>query len=120
VKTNIPVAHREVGASYRAGNPEGLATWLELEHLAHSSGWYTAQPWGAERNWKTFSQLNVPVLLQTGDTDMGAPPSLQRLFAQHFKQCELRVIKEAGHNAYWEQPEAFNASALEFIGRHAR
>jgi pimeloyl-ACP methyl ester carboxylesterase len=120
VKTNIPVAHREVGASYRAGNAEGFAAWMELEHRAHPAGWHTSQPWGSERNWKTFSTLNVPILLQTGDTDMSSPPSLQRLFAPHFPNCELRVIKEAGHNAYWEQPEAFNASTLEFIGRHAK
>ncbi len=118
VKTNIPVDFREVGASYRAGNPEGYAAWQVLEDLAHPDGWYLSQPWGAERNWATFGAMTVPVLLQTGDTDMSGTSTLLRLYTQKFPNCELRVLKEAGHAAYWEQPDAFNASILDFIGRH--
>jgi pimeloyl-ACP methyl ester carboxylesterase len=40
------------------------------------------------------------------------------MFKPHFKNSELRIIREAGHNPYWEQPETFNASVLDFIGRH--
>jgi len=119
-KTNVPVEFGEVGASYRAGNPEGLATWQILEHLAHPNGWQTGQPWGADRNWKTFGAMTLPILLQTGDTDMGPSPALQRLFSHKFPNWELRVIEEAGHAAYWEQPDAFNASILDFISRHGR
>jgi pimeloyl-ACP methyl ester carboxylesterase len=119
-QTNVPVEFGEVGASYRAGNPEGLATWQLLEHLAHPNGWQTGQPWGADRNWKTFGAMTLPILLQTGDTDMGPSPALQRLFSNKFPNWELRVIEEAGHAAYWEQPDAFNASVLEFISRHGR
>jgi pimeloyl-ACP methyl ester carboxylesterase len=28
------------------------------------------------------------------------------------------VIREAGHSAYWEQPEAFNRALLGFLARH--
>lgn len=119
-RTNVPVEFGEVGASYRAGNPEGLATWQMLEHLAHPNGWQTSQPWGADRNWKTFGAMTLPILLQTGDTDMGPSPALQRLFSSKFPNWQLRVIEEAGHAAYWEQPEAFNASVLDFISRHGR
>jgi pimeloyl-ACP methyl ester carboxylesterase len=120
VKTNIPVDFREVGASYRAGNPEGYAAWQALEALAHPDGWYLTQPWGAERNWAAFANLDVPVLLQTGDTDMSGTSTLLRLYTQKFPNCELRVLREAGHAAYWEQPAAFNASVLEFIERNGR
>jgi pimeloyl-ACP methyl ester carboxylesterase len=116
--TNVPVEYREVGACYRAGNPEGFAEWQALEHLAHPGDWNRDQPWGADRNNAAFEKLTIPVLLQTGDTDMGIPPSLIRLFKPHFKNSELRLIEEAGHNTYWEQPEAFNASILDFISRH--
>lgn len=117
-QTNVPVEFAEIGASYRAGNPEGLATWQMLEHLAHPNGWQTAQPWGAERNWKTFGAMTLPILLQAGDCDMAPSPALQRLFTSKFPNWELRVIEEAGHAPYWEQPNAFNASVLEFISRH--
>lgn len=119
-KANVPVEFGETGASFRAGNPEGLAAWIEMEHLAHPDGWFTAQPWGpVERNYETFSKMTVPTLLQAGDTDMGGPPAIMRMFGNHFPNHELRVIKEAGHNPYWEQPEAFNASILEWAGRNS-
>ncbi len=118
VNTNIPVDFREVGASYRAGSPDRYEEWRSLGARAHPSGWYLTQPWGAERNFKRFAAMPVPTLLQTGDTDMSSPPSLMRLYMQHFPNCELRVLKEAGHASYWEQPKAFNASVLEFVGRH--
>jgi len=120
VKTNIPVDFREVGASYRAGNPEGYVAWQALETLAHPDGWYLTQPWGADRNWATFGEVDVPVLLQTGDTDMSGTSTLLRLYTQKFPNCELRVLREAGHAAYWEQPVAFNASLWDFIGRNGR
>lgn len=119
VKTGVPTDFREVGASYRAGNAEGYAQWQAKQEEAHAmSGWYLTQPWGAVRDFQTFSKMTVPTLLQTGDTDMSAPPSLMRLFMRHFPNCELRVLKEAGHAVYWEQPETFNASIMDFIRRH--
>lgn len=118
INTNIPVDFREVGASYRAGSPDLYEEWRALGARAHPNGWYLTQPWGAERNFKRFREMPVPTLLQTGDTDMSSPPSLMRLYLQQFPNCELRVLKEAGHASYWEQPEAFNASVLDFIGRH--
>jgi pimeloyl-ACP methyl ester carboxylesterase len=118
VNTNIPVDFREVGASYRAGSPELYEEWRSLGARAHPNGWYLTQPWGAERNFKRFNAMTVPTLLQTGDTDMSSPPSLMRLYLQQFPNCELRVLKEAGHASYWEQPVAFNASVLDFIGRN--
>jgi pimeloyl-ACP methyl ester carboxylesterase len=119
VDSHVPTDFREVGASYRAGNPDGYAQWQAHQEEAHKrNGWYLTQPWGAVRNFQTFSQMSVPTLLQTGDTDMSTPPSLYRLFMQHFPNCEMRVLKEAGHASYWEQPETFNASVLDFITRH--
>lgn len=119
-QTNVPVEFGEVGASYRAGNPEGLAAWSELEHRAHPDGWFTTQPWGADRNWQTFMAMKLPIMLQTGDTDMGPSPALMRFYTSRFPHWELRVLREAGHASYWEQPDAFNASVLDFISRHEK
>ncbi|MBT2187598.1 alpha/beta fold hydrolase [Sphingobium nicotianae] len=116
--TNVPVEFAEVGASYRAGDPEGLAAWQALEHIAHPGGWFTSQPWGAERNWRTFAAMTLPIMLQTGDTDMGPSPALMRFYTSRFPNWEMRVLREAGHASYWEQPEAFNASVLDFVSRH--
>jgi pimeloyl-ACP methyl ester carboxylesterase len=41
-----------------------------------------------------------------------------RLFAARIKNAESVVVPEAGHSAYWEQPETFNRVVLEFIRKH--
>lgn len=116
---NTTAAFREVGPGYRGAHPEGVKAWSALEHLAYPSDPWHDQPWGSEPvTWARMEQLQVPVLLFTGDSDHSAPATMKRLFAQHLPNRELAVIREAGHAAYWEQPEAFNGLVLNFIGRH--
>jgi pimeloyl-ACP methyl ester carboxylesterase len=108
----LPVEVRELGPSYRAANPEGTQRWKELvQHVK-------AQP---TRNRITFAALEtikIPTLLLTGDADLYTPPSVLRLFAARFPNCESAVVPECGHSAFWEQPEIFNRTVLDFIGKH--
>ena len=110
---------RELGPAYRVSNPTGADRWRELERTARPT---SAQPPAQTfRNRVTFAQLetiSVPTLLLTGDADMYAPPPIMRMFAVHVKGSKAVVIPEAGHSGYWEQPEFFNRTVLEFIGRH--
>ena len=69
--------------------------------------------------WEALRGMRVPCLLVGGDADLWSPPSVLRLFAQHLPDSESVVIAEAGHSAYWEQPEAFNAALLGFLSRQA-
>jgi pimeloyl-ACP methyl ester carboxylesterase len=41
-----------------------------------------------------------------------------RLFAARIKNAESVILPEAGHSAYWEQPEVFNRAVLGFIRKH--
>ena len=73
------------------------------------------------RNQITFARLEtlqVPTLLLTGDADLYAPPAVMRLFVARIKGSESVIVPEAGHSAYWEQPEIFNRAVLEFIRKH--
>jgi pimeloyl-ACP methyl ester carboxylesterase len=115
----LPPDFRELGPSYRAANRPGTQRWLELTR--------TSRPQGSEpraqgvRNRITFAlleQISVPTLLLTGDADLYAPPPMVRLFATRIKGSELLVVPEAGHSVYWEQPEVFNRSVVEFIRKH--
>jgi pimeloyl-ACP methyl ester carboxylesterase len=110
---------RELGPAYRVSNPEGAERWRELERTARPT---SAQPPAQTfRNRVTFALLetiSVPTLLISGDADMYAPPPIMRMFAAHVKGSKTAVIPEAGHSGYWEQPEIFNRTVLEFIGRH--
>ena len=73
------------------------------------------------RSRLTFSSLEgikLPTLLLTGDADLYAPPAVLRLFAARIKNSESVIVPEAGHSAYWEQPEIFNRTVLSFIRKH--
>jgi pimeloyl-ACP methyl ester carboxylesterase len=50
--------------------------------------------------------------------DLYTPPSVLRLFAARFANCESVVVPECGHSAFWEQPELFNRAVLDFISKH--
>jgi pimeloyl-ACP methyl ester carboxylesterase len=115
----LPPEIREVGPSYRAANPEGTRRWVELERVSRPPG--PLAPAQTMRNRVTFSLLEgikVPTLLLTGDADLFAPPFVLRLFAARIKKAESIIVPEAGHSAYWEQPEVFNRAVLDFIRRH--
>jgi pimeloyl-ACP methyl ester carboxylesterase len=110
---------RELGPAYRVSNPTGADRWRELERTARPT---SAQPPPQTfRNRVTFALLetiSLPTLLLTGDADMYAPPPIMRMFAAHVKGSKAVVIPEAGHSGYWEQPEFFNRTVLEFIAKH--
>ena len=108
----LPAEVRELGPSYRAANPKGTERWKELaQHVSPQ----------ATKNRITFAALETirtPTLLLTGDADLYTPPSVLRLFAERFPNCESLVIPECGHSAFWEQPETFNRAVLDFIAKH--
>jgi pimeloyl-ACP methyl ester carboxylesterase len=62
--------------------------------------------------------IDVPTLLLTGGADLYAPPPILPPFAERIKGAEVFIVPEAGHSAYWEQPELFNRTVLNFLGKH--
>lgn len=112
----LPPDVRELGPSYRASNPEGTARWLALERVSRPEG--APQLTQTFRNTLTFSLLEgitVPTLLLTGDADLYSPPAVLPLFGSRIRGARTVVIAGAGHSAYWEQPEVFNRTVLEFL-----
>jgi pimeloyl-ACP methyl ester carboxylesterase len=117
--TAMPVEIRELGPSYRVENPRGTERWVELERSNRAPG--PQGPAQTMRNRVTFAALEaikLPTLLMTGDADMFAPPAVLRMFAAHIKGARSVVVPEAGHSSYWEQPEFFNRTVLEFLRGH--
>ena len=108
----LPTEVRELGPSYRAANPEGTRRWSELsQHVA-------SQPTRNKITFAALETIKTPTLLLTGDADLYTPPSVLRMFAARFPNCESLVVPECGHSAFWEQPEIFNRAVLDFIGKH--
>ncbi|MGN6730388.1 MAG: alpha/beta fold hydrolase, partial [Candidatus Binatia bacterium] len=67
-----------------------------------------------------LTTLKTRTLLVTGDADMFTPPSIMRMIAHQVRNNELVIIPECGHSPYWEQPELFNRTVLEFIRRSSK
>ena len=111
---SLPHDFQELSPSYRAGNPEGHAAWLALEHDAIPGERITPKR-NQPLTWARLESIKHPTLLMTGDSDLYTPPSLLRMQAQHMPHADVHVVAEAGHSPYWEQPQAFNDVLLAFL-----
>ena len=113
---DLPRWFRELGPSYRAVNPEGVAKWIELNEKSETGR-------GARQNLvnvvtpEKLRTLRVRTLLMTGGADMFTSPSIMRMIARHVPNNKLVIVPECGHSPYWEQPELFNRTVIEFIRR---
>jgi pimeloyl-ACP methyl ester carboxylesterase len=107
----------ELGPSYRAANPEGVEKWIQLNHKSET-GRGARQKLANIVTPAKLETLQVPTLLMTGAADLATPPSITRMIARHIPNNEVAIAAESGHSPYWEQPEFFNRTVLEFIGRH--
>ena len=116
---DLPIVLREVGPSYRAINPEGTARWLEIEEGSRNViGPDAAQSPRSAMTYARLASMKSPVLMLAGDADLLSPPAMMRLVAEQIPGCRFETIPEAGHAAFWEQPEIWNRLVLEFIGEH--
>ena len=115
----LPLELRELGPSYRAANPAGVARWLALSaNQQASTGAQVKEGGNVEVTWAKLEALKIPTLLLTGDADLYTPPSVLRMFAARMPHAESAVIAETGHSSYWESPEAFNRTVLDFLRKH--
>jgi len=109
----------ELGPSYRAANPAGVAAWEAIAKVARQDA-AVRQKTETPNSFARIAGLSVPALFITGDADPIMPPARMREVASRAPGSEIAAIAEAGHSPAWEQPEAFNAAVLEFIGRQSR
>jgi pimeloyl-ACP methyl ester carboxylesterase len=117
VRQSVSTEFLELGPSYRALNPEGVARFVELEHAAKPNG-VVRQPLGVTVNWAAMEGLQTPVLLLTGEADLYAPPPLQRMIAAHLPKHETATLRAVGHAPYWEASAEFNRLVLDFLRRN--
>jgi pimeloyl-ACP methyl ester carboxylesterase len=64
-------------------------------------------------------RVTVPVLLVAGALDVRFVAAAHEL-ARSLRRAEVCVIRDAGHAAHLEQPEAFQRAVHEFLRRAAR
>jgi pimeloyl-ACP methyl ester carboxylesterase len=110
----LPIEFRELGPSYRAANPEGVRAWLALERKARLGPDFR-QPLKNRIAQADLKALKVPTLAITGVADTTIPPSIMRLMAAEIPGARFALMPESGHSPYWEQPELFNRTVLDFL-----
>ncbi|HEY5758409.1 MAG TPA: alpha/beta hydrolase [Steroidobacter sp.] len=111
-------AERELSKVYRDTNPEGTRRWIEIQQRAQSAGLApTAQT--NEVTLDAIAATGVPILLIAGEYDHLLTPEMLDVIAARLPNAEPHLIRNAGHQAHWEQPEAFNALVLDFLRRHS-
>jgi pimeloyl-ACP methyl ester carboxylesterase len=115
----LPVDFKELGPSYRAANPQGVARWRALEEQGRPARPLPSpQAFRQRLTFALLETIQVPTLLLTGDADLYCPPSALRLFAARIPGAEMLIVPETGHSAYWEQPDVFNRAVLTFVAKH--
>ena len=62
-------------------------------------------------------EIKVPVLVLAGSLDRDAAPAGMRRMADRIPGAAYAELPGAGHLAHLEQPAAFNAALLAFLGR---
>jgi pimeloyl-ACP methyl ester carboxylesterase len=109
-----PTVEKELGATYRAADPEGVKRFLAMEHDSYR-GDGARQPLGRPMTLDRVATITVPTLVISADEDVYAPPPVMGAIADHIPNAGFEIVAGAGHSAYWEQPEAWNALILDFI-----
>ena len=111
-----PAELREVGASYRWANPDGLAAWMELEHTNRPV--IVDHPAGVQVTWADIESRTFPTLLIAGDADLYAPPSMYRYLQARMPRSELYIVSESGHSVYLGAAAHVQRDRAAFLERH--
>jgi pimeloyl-ACP methyl ester carboxylesterase len=115
----LPVELRELGPAYRGLNPEGMRRWIDIERSSRPAGHEgLRQPLKQPMTYARLETMQVPVLAIAGGADLLSPPALMRLLTAHLPGSQFVIMPEAGHAAFWEQPELWNRHVLAFIDQH--
>ena len=114
----LPMEVKELGPSYRAANPSGVAEWKKRQDR---SGTRSPVRLKNTITWSALASLKVPTLLITGDADLWIPPYVLRQVGERIPNSQVVIVPGSGHSVQWEQPGIFNRTVLAFIGaREAR
>jgi proline iminopeptidase len=102
-----------------AAGRKGLAVPEETQPAANG-GWMVHAMYfsmGLRHDYRAaLKQVDAPVLVIHGQDDL-QPEKASRLYADAFPNAEFRVVQNAGHFSFSEQPEAFARVVSEFLGK---
>jgi pimeloyl-ACP methyl ester carboxylesterase len=66
---------------------------------------------------EVLDKLDLPALIAVGDKDRLTPPTAARQMAEKIRGASLLVLEDAGHCAFLEEHEVFDAELVSFARR---
>ena len=66
-------------------------------------------------NTDSLATYDVPTLFISADKDILFPPAYIEALANSLRGARFKNLGDAGHSSYFEIPEAFNATLMDFI-----
>jgi pimeloyl-ACP methyl ester carboxylesterase len=114
----LPPEFKELGASYRWANPEGVRQWIDMEEKSRGNGERHGQKAKSNITWEKMRAGNIPTFFIAGGADLYQPPSMMRAAAREIPNSQTLVVAEAGHAVQWEQPALFNQAIISFFRKH--
>jgi pimeloyl-ACP methyl ester carboxylesterase len=78
----------------------------------------TYQDWIADDTFDVMSRLKeirVPALAVCGAEDRLTPVKYHQFLAAQIPGCQLKIVENAGHWMFWEQPEVFTRTVRSFL-----
>ena len=63
-------------------------------------------------------KIKMPTLILVGKNDELTPTNMAEELSTELPNSELLIFDRGGHGLYWEVPELFNESVIDFIRQH--
>lgn len=110
------VVSRYLSEPFRQAHPDAARSLHEqLLHTDPASYAACCQA-VAEVNWlEQLNQIRCPTLVLAGAHDVGAPPEMSRVIAQHIPGAQLHVFDKSAHLSPTEEPQVFRSTVQTFI-----
>ena len=106
----VPLNWRQNTAAYLYRQLDGLNLQIPQALSYGEEGWIEPS---------ALARFATPTLFITSEQDTILPPPVIREVADLIKGAEFVVLPSAGHSAYFETPQQFNAAVAQFLARYA-
>ena len=126
----MAIEQRSLGQWFLQNKPAHAALYAQINHFNPSAHSIPAAQWQEAMTRLNQSdsltpmaqlrELACPTLLLIGREDPLVPLDIMQEVQALVADCELTVVDDAAHSAYFEQPEVFNERVMDFLGRRLR
>jgi 3-oxoadipate enol-lactonase len=108
---------RALRVGFEEEQPEKAFLYREIQRLnPPRPPDFLAPPPGWSGNFTAYiAECSVPVLYLAGEHDAVTPPQIIAKAATLVRGARFQLVPGAGHSAYFETPDAFNAAVFAFL-----